>query len=484
MLTEGLVSIGQPTQCTCQDNIYNDCTTKVQACLDAVATESFTEHSEITRVTNGGNMFTRSQCTGALLIISGLLLAAGCSSTSGSPSSNDNTGSSAGPAKLTVWHYWDGNNADTFASMAKAYESSHSGTTIKLVNVPGSDLLTKLQAATQSHQLPDVVIGDLVTVPRMAQTGAAVDIKSLVPQSTWDDIYPEMLKFGQQDGKQISIPVSSNTMAWMFNKAEFEAAGLDPDNPPKTWDEVTKAAAQMKSKTGKPLFELFTQPGTDGEGVTWNFQVSLWQAGGQFFNDDNTKAAFNTPEGKKALQYWVDLVKSGASPLGPWGEFEKGKAGSAQEGSWMVGIWKPKPPFDFGTAAIPKPADGQDATNMGGEQAVVFSSDQAKQKAAAAFLTWFVDPDQSLSWSEKTGFLPVRKSVAEGNEYKSYVSKNLPELQPFVDALPNAKARPATPKYPEASLAFAKEVEQALNGKSVDQALADAEKEVNQILGS
>jgi multiple sugar transport system substrate-binding protein len=403
---------------------------------------------------------------------------AGCST----PAADAGSKSVSGPAEITVWHYWDGNNGDTFGAMAKDYQASHKGTTIKLVNVPGSDLLTKLQAAAQSRTLPDVVIGDLVTVPRMAKTGQAVDLKGLIPAGTWSDIYPEMLKFGSQGGKQISIPVSANTLAWMFNKDDFKAAGIDAANPPQTWDELKAASAKIQAKTGKPGFELFTQPGTDGEGVTWNFQVSLWQAGGEFLNADNTKAAFNSDAGKKALQFWVDLTKSKASPLGPWGEFEKGKAASAQEGSWMAGIWKPKPPFNFGVAQIPHPADGQAATNMGGEQAVVFAQDAAKQKAAAGFLTWFDDPAQSTSWSEKTGFLPVRRSVADGEAYKDFVKTSLPELQPFVDALPTAKARPATPLYPQVSLAFAKQVEQALHGKSVDAALADAETEVNNIL--
>ena len=408
----------------------------------------------------------------------GVMLAAGCSG--GSAPASGSAGD--GKAELTVWHYWDGNNGDTFAVMAKDFEGSHPHTTLKLVNVPGSDLLTKLQAAAQSRTLPDIVIGDLVTVPRMAKTGQAVDLKPLVGENTWSDIYPEMLKFGSQAGKQISIPVSSNTLAWMFNKTDFTKAGLDPANPPETWDELKAASAKIRQATGKPGFELFTTPGTDGEGVTWNFQVSLWQAGGEFLNEDNTKAAFNSDAGKKALQFWVDLVKAKDSPLAPWGEFEKGKAASAQEGSWMAGIWKPQPPFDFGVAQIPHPADGQPATNMGGEQAVVFTQDQQEQKAAGEFLTWFVDPAQNISWSQKTGFLPVRKSVAESAEYKDFVKNTLPELQPFVDALPTAKARPATPLYPQVSLAFAKQVEEALHGKPVDQALADAETQVNAIL--
>lgn len=420
--------------------------------------------------------------TRSLRVLIGVATAAVAVSLAGCGSSDGGNSSDSAGHEVVVWHYWDGNNADTFADLAAEYESSHDGTILKLVNVPGADLMTKLQAAAQSGTLPDVVIGDLVTVPRMAQTGQAVDLTSLVPDSTWSDIYPEMLKFGQQDGGQISVPVSANTLAWMFNKDDMAAAGLDPANPPATWEDLQTACSQIKAKTGKPGFELFTQPGTDGEGVTWNFQVSLWQAGGEFLNGDNTEAAFNSDAGRQAMQFWVDLVKSGCSPLSPWGEFEKGKAVSAQEGSWMAGIWKADPPFDFGVAQIPHPADGQAATNMGGEQAVVFADDKATQQAAADFLTWFVDPAQNTTWSEKTGFLPVRESVAESAAYKEFVTSSLPELQPFVDALPTAKARPATPLYPQVSLAFAKQVEEALHGKSVDDALADAESEVNAIL--
>lgn len=405
------------------------------------------------------------------------LAVAGCST------ANSEASDASGPQQLTVWHYWDGNNADTFAAMAKQYEKSHPKVKLKVVNVPGADLLPKIQAGAASRTLPDVAIGDLVTVPRMAQTGRLVDLKDLVPAGTWSDMYDPMLSFGKQDGQQLSIPVSSNDLALMYNKALMTQAGLDPAKPPTTWEELTVASRQIRAKTGKPGFELFTQAGDNGEGLTWNFQVSLWQAGGEFLTADNRSAAFNSAAGRKALQFWVDLVKSKNSPLAPWGEFEKGKAASAQEGSWMVGIWAAQKPFDFGTAAIPAPADGQPATNIGGEQAVVFKSTPAKQKAAADFLTWFDEPEQNLAWSKKTGFLPVRRSVADGQDYQQFVAQESPDMKPFVDALATAHARPNTPKYPEVSLAFAKQIEQALNGrKSVDAALADAEREVNQIL--
>lgn len=412
----------------------------------------------------------------AALALAVVLTLAACSSAS----------KSGGKQAITIWHYWDGNNAEVFASMVKQYEAGHPDVSIKLVSVPGSDLLTKIQTAASTHTLPDASIGDLVAVPRLIKTGAVADLKPLIPDATWRDIYPSMLSFGSDGAAQRSIPVSANDLGLMYNKNLFTAAGLDPAKPPTTWDELKADAAAIKQKTGKPGFELFTQAGTDGEGLTWNFQVSLWQAGGQFLNQDNSKAAFNTSAGREALQFWVDLVKAKSSPLAPWGEFEKGKAASAQEGSWMVGVWKAQAPFPFAAAQIPHPSDGKAATNLGGEQATVYSTaSKAHQKAAAEFLAWFVDPAQNLIWSEKTGFLPVRQSVATGSTYTAYVQTQSPDTKPFVDALPTAHARPNTPAYPKASLAFAKQIEQALYGKkSVDAALADAEKDVDAALSA
>lgn len=409
-----------------------------------------------------------------------VLVASACGDSGGEPATDAGTDE---PVSLTVWTYWDGNNAEVFQSLVDQYTADNPQVNIDVVTVPGADLLTKIQSAATTDTLPDVSIGDLVWVPRIAETGRAVDLTDLVPEDTLGDIYDSMLSFGALDGGQLSVPVSANDLALMYNRQLWQEAGLDPDQPPATWEDLQAASAQIRERTGKPGFELFTQPGDNGEGVTWNFQVNLWQAGGEFLTEDNTAAAFNSDAGRQALQWWVDLVGADDSPLGPWGEFEKGNAGSAQEGSWMVGVWSAEKPFDFGVAAIPHPSDGEPATNLGGEQAVVLSDDEAVQRAAADFLTWFVAPEQSLAWSQQTGFLPVRESVAESAEYTEFIEANAPAMMPFVEALPTARARPSTPLYPQVSLAFAKQVEQAVYGrKSVEQALADAEAEVNEIL--
>ncbi|MGB4135158.1 MAG: ABC transporter substrate-binding protein, partial [Microbacterium sp.] len=382
---------------------------------------------------------------------------------SGCTAAGDDAG---GTTEVTVWHYWDGTNADTFDAMAKEYNDAHPDVKISTSNVPNADFLTKLRASATSKTLPDIAIGDLVWVPQIEQIGTLADLSTLIPKTTLDDINPALTSFGTIGGKQVSVPVSANNLAYMYNKTLFAEAGLDPEQPPKTWEELMSAGKAVLAKTGKPGYDLFTQAGDNGEGLTWNFQVNLWQAGGEFLTADNSAAAFNTPEGAKALQFWVDLIASGVSPYAKWGEFEKGQGGSAQEGSWMVGIWAADPPFDFGVAKAPYPGDGVPATNLGGEQAMVFDHSDKKAKAAADFLAWFLEPAQVTSWSEKTGMIPVTGSVATSSDYLDWVNTTEPRLLPFVEQMADAHARPNTPLYPKISLAFAQKIEAALSGQA------------------
>ena len=433
------------------------------------------------------NTMKRKTLTATSVCVAMTLGLAGCGgSGSGTQSdSQSDTSSGDGATEIAVMHYWDGVNADTFDKMVDEYNSSHPDVKIATSNVPNSDFLTKLRASATSNTLPDIAIGDLLWVPQIAQMGDLVDLAQTLPSDTMSDINPALTDYGNIDGKQVSVPVSANNLAYMYNRTLFEEAGLDPDKPPTTWDELMETGKVILDKTGKPGYDLYTEAGDNGEGLTWNFQVNLWQAGGEFLTADNSAAAFNTPEGEKALQFWVDLIQSGVSPYARWGEFEKGNGGSAMEGSWMVGIWAPDPPFDFDVAQLPVPTGGAQATNLGGEQALVFNNSTEKATAASEFLTWFLDPAQVTRWSEAVGMMPVLDSVADGEEYQSWVKTNEPRLLPYVEQMQYAHTRPNTPLYPKISLAFAQELEKAFSGEStVAEALSSAEKAVNDVIAN
>jgi multiple sugar transport system substrate-binding protein len=226
-------------------------------------------------------------------------------------------------------------------------------------------------------------------------------------------------------------------------------------------------------------FEYYTQP--TGEGITWQFQVWLWAAGGEFLNGDNTAAAFNTPEGLNALTYVSDMLQGNGSQPGPWGLFGDQKACMQLDGSWLFGYRKDAP-FQWGIAPVPAPAGGATASNVGGEHIFMFDATPNKE-AAWKFIKYLTSTEVQLEWDKVTGFLPVRQSVAENADYLTWINETEPRMLPFVEGMASAHARPATPKYFSVSDAFSREIQKALLGEATPaDALAAAEAAVNEAL--
>jgi multiple sugar transport system substrate-binding protein len=281
-------------------------------------------------------------------------------------------------------------------------------------------------------------------------------------------------------GKRYALPVSTNNMQLIWNKDLFAKAGLDPEKAPSTWDEMQAMAEQCQDPAnGVVGFEFYTQP--TGEGITWQFQVWLWAAGGQFLNADNTAAAFNTPEGLKALTFVSDMLKGKGSQPGPWGLFGDQKACMQLDGSWLFGYRKDAP-FQWGIAPVPVPQGGTTASNVGGEHIFMFDASPNKD-AAWKFIKYLTSADVQLEWDQKTGFLPVRQSVAEDASYLKWINETEPRMLPFVKGMATAHTRPATSKYYAVSDAFSREIQKALLGEATPAAaLAAAETAVNEAL--
>ena len=320
-------------------------------------------------------------------------------------------------------------------------------------------------------------------MPLLANSGKVAALDAYIESAGVDlaDFYPALLNVNRYNDQLFGLPVSTNNLELFINNDLFIAAGLDPAAPPTTWDELTAAAqACANPDQGVVGMELFTQP---GEGLTWQFQVYLWQSGGEFLNADNTAAAFNTPAGLQAVNYWKSLIDSGASSLSPWGLFDQGKACMRMDGSWMVSGLASQSAFTFSVASMPIPADGKPATNMGGEHIAIFSSDEATQQAAFTFVEWLTSTATQAVWDQKTAFMPVRASVAADAGFQTWLKDTEPRLIPFVENQQYAINRPSVQVYPELSDVFSGFIEKALYGQiTPEDALAGAETAVNALL--
>lgn len=391
------------------------------------------------------------------------------------------TGASA--QNLTFWHYWDGANGQALQTLIDRYESENPGVTIESVFVPGSELITRLQTAIQGRQTPSLAISDLVAMPLLIDSGALAPLDDFIDASDLDldDYFPGPMVYGLSDGQRYSLPVTASNLALFWNKNLFEEAGLDPDQPPRTWGELVEFGQQIRERTGAWGYELFTD---GGEGTSWQWQVFLWSAGGDILSDDLSEPAFNSEAGERALQTWVDLVHgSEVSTIAPWGLFGRGEAAMVMDGSWMTQFFPMQVNFPLGSAVFPSAEDGVTASNLGGEQVFIFDADDATEQAAWNFIEWFSSTEVQVEWDRNTGFMPIRASVAGDPAYLAWVANARPLLQPFVDAMPRARARPPIENYPRVSDTLANYLLEAVYQRMTPaEALDAAASEIAQLL--
>lgn len=390
----------------------------------------------------------------------------------------------AAPVEITFWHQYDKANADLITTLVDEFNAANPDIKVTAVIQPSYDeYKTLIQTSILSNTTPDIASVDLIWVPGMVSSQAVEPLDSYISgDKSFDlnDFYPLLAQYDVMNGSRYALPMSANNMQLIWNKDLFAKAGLDPETPPKTWDEMQSMAEKCSDKKNGVIgFEYYTQP--SGEGVTWQFQVWLWAAGGEFLNADNTKAAFNTPEGLKTLTYVSNMLNNHGSVPGPWGAFGDQKACMQLDGSWLFGYRKDAP-FKWGIAPVPAPEGGQTTSNIGGEHLVMFKNSQHKE-AVWKFMNYLTSADVQLRWDKTTGFMPIRKAVGDNADYLKWVNETEPRMLPFVNGMQYAHSRPATPLYNQISDAFSREIQKSLLGQATpEEALKSAEAAVNDVI--
>ncbi len=195
---------------------------------------------------------------------------------------------------------------DYFKDAIGKFEAANPGIKVNWVDVPWSAMQGKIQAAMGAKTAPDVVNLNPDFASQLATRNAWLDLDPVLKNGENKQYLPRIWQAGTLDGKAFSFPWYLTTNITIYNQDLFTKAGIA--KPPTTYQELAQAAKQIKAKTGKyALFTTFSPE--DSNDVLESFV----QMGVQLV-DGNGKAAFNTPAGKAAFQYWVDLYKQGLLP--------------------------------------------------------------------------------------------------------------------------------------------------------------------------
>tara|TARA_Y100001933_G_scaffold130308_1_gene129865 strand:+ start:5459 stop:6742 length:1284 start_codon:yes stop_codon:yes gene_type:complete len=214
--------------------------------------------------------------------------------------------------KITI-EFWTIALGDAFADyvngMIRTYEDEHPEVQIKWVDVSGGEVSEKLLAALVGQTPPDVV--NIYDLPRFLQFGVLADMDSLVSPEEQNKRFDNFWRgIGQYQGRNYVIPWYTGVSMLWYNKSLFERAGLDPDQPPKTIDEMLAMGQQIYERTGK-------------YGVSWRLHPSLgtppWallhvDGFWPLFNEERSKTLINDPAAAAILQKWITAYQNGTIP--------------------------------------------------------------------------------------------------------------------------------------------------------------------------
>ncbi len=305
-------------------------------------------------------------------------------------------------------------------------------------------LTQNLQAAMASGKNPDVVQMGYSFLNYAAENFKYTNLEGAFKQAgdpnfLKDNFLPNVLELAQtDDGTQVGLPYSVSVPVLYYNPEIFKAAGLNPENPPKTWAEVQTAAKTIKDKTGNMGF--FMQEYADN----WAQQAIIESNGGAMLKkvDGKVRAAFDTPEAAEAFQLMADMVKDGsglhATNEEGFQAYLSGKLGMVCTTIGKRANFEKTAKFPVKGASVPEFEGTPVRVAAGGNFLMVFSKDAAKEKAAVEFIKYLQSPEALVKWSTGTGYLPPRKGIAEDPKgFKKMVDENK-NIQVALSLMPKA----------------------------------------------
>jgi ABC-type glycerol-3-phosphate transport system substrate-binding protein len=391
------------------------------------------------------------------------------------------------PVRLTLWHAYGGALGEQFQALVEEFNGTHPD--ILVQPSYGGTLWTmrdKLFTAVSGGAAPDLAQIDQFWSSELADAGAIERVAGWLSADDREDIWPLAWDPAAYNGEIWSMPFSLSNIALYYNRALFQAAGLDPDAPPSDWQALEAAATALTGDTdqdGQIDRWGFSFPLKADEGVVYYWFALLWQAGGDIFSQDLSASRFQEAPGVTALAFLQRLVQTGSLPLAPPEQgFETGQIGMTLASTARLSRYTEALGEDLGVAPLPQGPAGK-ATGVGGANLAIMTNCQDK-KAAWTFISWMTSVEINLRWSIDTGYLPLRRSVVASEAYQAYLDRE-PRARVILDQMDVSRVRPNIPEYAAASREIGLAIEKALfTNADPTAALAAAAKKVDKDLAA
>jgi len=390
--------------------------------------------------------------------------------------------SALGKTQVKLWfHSGRGSERDVINDQVKRFNAMQNEIEIIAIQLPEGSYNDQVQAAALANGLPDILDLDGPYVSNYAWAGYLAPLDTFMSSELKNDFLPSIISQGLYSGKIYALGTFDSGLAIWANKKYLEKIGARiPKSVDDAWtfEEFMSILRKLKElpEIKFPL-DMKINYGV-GEWYTYGFSPIFQAFGADLINRSDYMSAdgvLNGPEALAAAAWFQALFAQGFVNSNPPGdnEFIEGKSALSWVGHWVYNQYKDALGDDL--VLIPMPKFFKQATGMG-SWAWSITTNSKHPEAAWKFLEFILKPEEIIKMTNANGAVPSRKSaIALSPLYGEGGPLNI-----FVQQLESiAVSRPVTPAYPTITAAFAKALDNIINGSDIRKELDRAVKEIN-----
>jgi len=340
---------------------------------------------------------------------------------------------------IPFWHSMDGQLGKEVEALATSFNETHPD--YKIVPVYKGNYEQNLAAGIAAYRT-----GNAPALLQVYEVGTATMMASKAIKPVYEVFSDAGIVFDESQfvptvsgyytdsktGHLLSQPFNSSTPVLYYNKDAFKKAGLDPEKPPKTWQELADYSAKLRAAGMKCGYASGWQGWIQLENFSaWNGLPVATKNNG--FDGTDAVLVFNAPEQVKHIQRLQDMNKKGDfSYFGRKDEstekFYSGDCAITTASSGSLADIREYAKFDYGVGMLPYDADNKNAPQnaiIGGASLwVMDGKDPATYKGVAEFLEFLAEPKNAAEWHQKTGYLPITTAAYDLTKKEGFYDKN------------------------------------------------------------
>jgi multiple sugar transport system substrate-binding protein len=370
----------------------------------------------------------------------------------GQPAATQTTAPTAPPGgqgrPLRVWLTWP-ESPEQMQAFFDGYTQETGVSTEVNTAVP----IDKMIAGMSGKDAPDLVVfGDIFGIGMFAKEGMIIPLDDLIAQNNVDlaDMYATPLSQCNYGGKYYCLPWGTDDYALYWNKDMFEAAGLDPEKPPETMEQMLEYSDRLTKVDDQGNL---TQVGFIPDFPWMHTDLFLAMFGSTYQNADATEVLLDTPEMIATMKwqqefytrYGADKVKRFLSSAGNYKGADSGfytnKIAMLVDGEWQPGkdyIKKYRPDMNYGIAPMPYPEGHPErkGTVVLWGTTVVIPAAAPDPQASAKLMAWMMLPQPQADMMIQIPNLPSSHLAAQDPRFGQDE-----DLKLFIEMMNSPKAQ-------------------------------------------